>query len=40
MKDPVRLPHSGNYIDRTTIERHLLSDETDPFTSPPSRFFH
>jgi ubiquitin conjugation factor E4 B len=31
MVDPVRLP-SGTLIDRPTICRHLLSDETDPFT--------
>eukprot|EP00967_Tisochrysis_lutea_P025229 scaffold29051_cov28-Tisochrysis_lutea.AAC.4 len=31
MVDPVRLP-SGTVIDRPTICRHLLSDETDPFT--------
>lgn len=31
MEDPVRLP-SGYVLDRATICRHLLSDETDPFT--------
>lgn len=31
MKDPVRLPTSGNIVDRSTIKRHLLSDHTDPF---------
>uniref|UniRef100_A0A6U2CMW7 RING-type E3 ubiquitin transferase n=1 Tax=Hemiselmis andersenii TaxID=464988 RepID=A0A6U2CMW7_HEMAN len=31
MKDPVLLPTSGNILDRTTVVRHLLSDETDPF---------
>jgi len=30
MDDPVRLP-SGKVVDRPTIARHLLSDETDPF---------
>ena len=30
MSDPVRLP-SGKVVDRPTIARHLLSDETDPF---------
>jgi len=30
MEDPVRLP-SGKLVDRPTILRHLLSDETDPF---------
>lgn len=31
MKDPVELPSSHIIIDRATIERHLLSDQTDPF---------
>merc|ERR1719240_1188429 len=31
MADPVRLP-SGHCMDRATITRHLLSDETDPFS--------
>ena len=31
MLDPVRLPTSGNVCDRSVIERHLLSDQTDPF---------
>mmetsp|Transcript_1783 Transcript_1783/g.3729 ORF Transcript_1783/g.3729 Transcript_1783/m.3729 type:complete len:192 (-) Transcript_1783:134-709(-) len=31
MTDPVLLPTSGNIMDRSTISRHLLSDETDPF---------
>ena len=31
MADPVVLP-SGHRIDRPTITRHLLSDETDPFS--------
>ena len=31
MSDPVRLP-SGNLVDRATISRHLLSNETNPFT--------
>ena len=31
MSDPVRLP-SGHCMDRATITRHLLSDETDPFS--------
>mmetsp|Transcript_44964 Transcript_44964/g.91773 ORF Transcript_44964/g.91773 Transcript_44964/m.91773 type:complete len:968 (-) Transcript_44964:349-3252(-) len=31
MRDPVLLPTSGNIMDRSTISRHLLSDETDPF---------
>jgi len=31
MVDPVKLP-SGKSIDRPTITRHLLSDETDPFS--------
>lgn len=31
MDDPVRLPSSNNVLDRNTIEKHLLSDPTDPF---------
>ena len=31
MSDPVKLP-SGNSVDRAVITRHLLSDETDPFS--------
>ena len=31
MHDPVKLP-SGHSVDRPTITRHLLSDETDPFS--------
>ena len=31
MKDPVKLPSSGAVVDRSTITRHLLSDQTDPF---------
>ena len=31
MEDPVRLP-SGHHMDRATITRHLLSNETDPFS--------
>ena len=31
MKDPVKLPSSGVFIDRATIVSHLLSDATDPF---------
>jgi ubiquitin conjugation factor E4 B len=31
MKDPVELPSSKTIIDRATIERHLLSDQHDPF---------
>merc|ERR1719482_1359647 len=31
MEDPVKLP-SGHHMDRATITRHLLSDETDPFS--------
>ena len=35
MTDPVRLPHSGMVVDRSTIARHLLSDQMDPFTRAP-----
>lgn len=31
MNDPVILPTSGQTMDRSTISRHLLSDNTDPF---------
>mmetsp|Transcript_46593 Transcript_46593/g.122326 ORF Transcript_46593/g.122326 Transcript_46593/m.122326 type:complete len:1040 (-) Transcript_46593:517-3636(-) len=31
MDDPVKLP-SGHSVDRAVISRHLLSDETDPFS--------
>ena len=31
MRDPVKLPTSGNVMDRKHIARHLLSDESDPF---------
>lgn len=34
MRDPVKLP-SGHSCDRSTITRHLLSDETDPFSRRP-----
>ena len=35
MTDPVKLPHSGQIVDRSTIARHILSDQTDPFTRDP-----
>jgi len=31
MTDPVILPSSKTTIDRSVIQRHLLSDQTDPF---------
>lgn len=31
MTDPVKLPTSGNIVDRRTITQHLLNDDTDPF---------
>lgn len=34
MRNPVKLP-SGYIIDRSTIARHLLSDQNDPFTRAP-----
>lgn len=34
MDDPVKLP-SGYIVDRNMISRHLLSDQTDPFTRLP-----
>ncbi|XP_077284887.1 ubiquitination factor E4A [Arctopsyche grandis] len=35
MYDPVILPSSKITIDRTTIARHLLSDQSDPFNRSP-----
>lgn len=35
MNDPVVLPSSKVIVDRTTIARHLLSDQTDPFNRSP-----
>lgn len=35
MKDPVILPSSKVTVDRTTISRHLLSDQSDPFNRSP-----
>ncbi|KAM8717628.1 hypothetical protein ACLKA7_004342 [Drosophila subpalustris] len=35
MTDPVVLPSSKVTVDRSTIQRHLLSDQTDPFNREP-----
>lgn len=35
MSDPVILPSSKVTVDRSTIARHLLSDQTDPFNRAP-----
>lgn len=35
MRDPVTLPSSGQTVDRSTIARHILSDQTDPFNRQP-----
>jgi hypothetical protein len=35
MRDPVRLPTSGNIVDRSCISQHLLNDSTDPFNRMP-----
>ncbi|XP_053685325.1 ubiquitin conjugation factor E4 A [Sabethes cyaneus] len=35
MTDPVILPSSRNTVDRSTIARHLLSDQSDPFNRSP-----
>jgi hypothetical protein len=35
MRDPVQLPTSRHIVDRCVIERHLLSDPTDPFNRAP-----
>lgn len=34
-QDPVVLPDSKVTLDRSTIERHLLSSATDPFSRAP-----
>jgi hypothetical protein len=31
MEDPVKLPTSGHIMDRKTIERHLMTEEFDPY---------
>lgn len=35
MDDPVLLPSSKQIVDKSTISRHLLSDQTDPFNRAP-----
>lgn len=35
MIDPVLLPSSKVILDRSTISRHLLSDQSDPFNRSP-----
>merc|ERR1739846_87034 len=35
MMDPVKLPSSKQTVDRSTIARHLLSDQSDPFNRAP-----
>ena len=35
MMDPVLLPSSKQTVDRSTIARHLLSDQSDPFNRSP-----
>ena len=35
MEDPVRLPHGGSVVDRTTYEQLLLSTRKDPYTQTP-----
>jgi len=35
MVDPVLLPSSRQVVDRSTIARHLLSDQSDPFNRAP-----
>lgn len=35
MQDPVILPSSRITVDRTTIARHFLSDQNDPFNRAP-----
>lgn len=38
MKDPVRLPTSGNVCDRNMIKQILLDKEEDPFNRKPLKF--
>ncbi|GFH30047.1 U-box domain-containing protein [Haematococcus lacustris] len=35
MRQPVRLPDSGIVMDRSTIERHLMTHATDPYSRQP-----
>ncbi|EFN57802.1 hypothetical protein CHLNCDRAFT_15442, partial [Chlorella variabilis] len=35
LQDPVLLPDSRTTLDRSTIERHLMSSSTDPFSRAP-----
>lgn len=35
MREPMRLPASGQIVDKSSIARHLLSDQTDPFNRQP-----
>jgi len=35
MLEPVILPSSKQVVDRSTISRHLLSDQNDPFNRSP-----
>ena len=35
MEDPVKLPSSGQIVDRFVIEQHILSDPKDPFNRSP-----
>lgn len=35
MRDPVTLPSSKVVVERSTISRHLLSDQSDPFNREP-----
>ncbi|KAA0183918.1 hypothetical protein HAZT_HAZT005794 [Hyalella azteca] len=35
MRDPVKLPSSEVVVERSTIARHLLSDQSDPFNRQP-----
>ena len=38
MNDPVKLPSSGQILDRKTIKQHLLNDEHDPFNRAPLKY--
>ncbi|XP_053991507.1 uncharacterized protein LOC128883316 [Hylaeus volcanicus] len=38
MEDPVKLPTSGHIMDRKTIERHLMTEEFDPYNRMALKF--
>lgn len=38
LNDPVKLPSSGQILNRRTIKQHLLNDEHDPFNRAPLKY--